>query len=172
MRARPGPLLPATLLSAALLGGGCGGGSTAGALRPADAGTLHQDVSSIRAAAATNHPGIAHAEVAVLRGHLEQMVRTKRLSSLDARVLIVEATHADGRISAEVHRVVPNPPATNAPGAVAVAPAGGPAAGLSPQGQAPVGPHPGNQGPGNVNAHGKDRGPGHGKGKGHGHGGD
>lgn len=111
--------LACTLAAGAVIAG-CGGSSAGVPLAAQDSATLRQDVSAIRAAAAASNPSRAHAAAARLRADVQRLRAQGRLSSADARSLLIGVGQVDGRISAEVHAPAapvtsPAPPAPAQP---------------------------------------------------------
>lgn len=119
----------ACALAAGVVIAGCGGSSAGAPLAAQDSATLSHDVSAIRAAAAANDPSRAHAAAARLRGDVQRLLGQGRLSSADARSLLIGVGQVDGRISAQVH-------APAAPVTTTTSPAPTPAP------AAPAHPHP------------------------------
>lgn len=158
----------ACTLAAGVVMAGCGGSSAGVPLAAQDSATLRNDVSAIRTAAAASNPSDAHAAAARLKSDVQRLLDEGRLSSADARSMLIVVAQVDNRISAEVHAPTP---ATTTPAPVTTAapttasptvtpaspPAHTPAPTLGPPGHAAPGPQ----------AQGHPPGPGGGKHGGH-----
>jgi hypothetical protein len=155
-----------TALACALAAGaviaGCGGSSTSAPVAAQDSATLRNDVSAVRAAAAASDPVGAHAAAARLRSDVERLLGQGRLSSTDARSILIGVGQVDSRISAQVHE--PAAPVTTtaspapttaapAPTTASPAPTPAPAASAHPH---PTPKAPGHAGPKHGDKHGGD----------------
>jgi hypothetical protein len=125
------PLVAVALSTAALstVAAVAGCGSQSSSLAAGDAARLHQDIASIRSAAAGHNPQAAAAAVRSFEADVARLQATGRLAESDAAVLMSDAGQVDHRVALEVH-------ARTAP-----APAPAPRAGPPPPGPGPAGKH-------------------------------